>query len=118
MKTCVPVTGKDPENSNINPHFGSASFYAVYDSEKDTIIIEDASKDEHEHGMCNPAQTVMSHGADSVIVSGIGFKAIQKLNAAGIKVFQAETFDLMNEINKLKNGLLKEFDSDSSCHGH
>ncbi|MDO9566684.1 MAG: NifB/NifX family molybdenum-iron cluster-binding protein [Candidatus Desulfaltia sp.] len=53
-----------------------------------------------------------------VIVGGIGKRAIEGLNATGIKVYQSVTGTVHENIHALQNGLLSELTPQNACGGH
>ncbi|MBN2724976.1 MAG: NifB/NifX family molybdenum-iron cluster-binding protein [Deltaproteobacteria bacterium] len=118
MKICIPVEKGTIEANRVCPHFGSTPFFALFDSETDSITIHPNSNDHSAHGQCNPAGTVMNLGAKALLIGGIGARALQKLNAAGIKVYRATGETLDDAISKIKSGTLPLFDPTSSCAGH
>ena len=52
----------------------------------------------------------------AAVVGGIGKGAIVKLNSMGIKVYQSIEGTIEENVNSLKNGELKEFDSNHTCN--
>ena len=70
----------------------------------------------HEHGKCQPIKALSGEVVDAVVVGGIGKGAIVKLNSMGIKVYQSIEGTIEENVNLLKNGELKEFDSNHTCN--
>ncbi|MBW1774425.1 MAG: NifB/NifX family molybdenum-iron cluster-binding protein, partial [Deltaproteobacteria bacterium] len=55
---------------------------------------------------------------DAVTVGGIGLGALQKLNAAGIKVFRGFEGSVNENFELVKSGSLPIFSTDQTCAGH
>lgn len=118
MKLCIPVESDKGLDSIIYGHFGSAPNFLVYntDSEKVEAIIN--ANQHHEHGTCNPAETVKSAGIDFAICKGMGARAIINLNEAGIKVLRTVSNTAKEAINDFKIDKLDILDLNDACNDH
>lgn len=131
MKVCIPVAEYCGLESLVYGHFGSASVFALVDSE--TMAVEPmGNRDEghgvpnaavrvgvpHVHGQCSPVQALAGSPPDAVVVGGIGGGALLGLRQAGIKVYQATGGTVAEMVALLKNGSLKEFAPGHTCGGH
>ena len=118
MKICVPVEKNDGIKSKVYGHFGSAPFFALYDTESKELEIIDNTQKEHEHGSCNPVKAFEEKKIDAVFVAGIGRGAFEVLRSAGIKVCIAngKTLDDLLKIIKMKT--FKEIDDSNLCNSH
>ncbi len=88
MKIAISSTGKSPD-SPLDPRFGRASYFLIFDVEKGELIdvIDNRASQEAAHGAgINAASTVAEAGVDSVLTGRVGPKAFAILQAAGIKV--------------------------------
>ncbi len=99
MKICIPTQEDKGVNSVAHGHFGSAQRFIIHDSEKDETISVLNNNQHHAHGACHPLQALGGESVDVVVVGGIGRRALQGLNAMGIKVFQSMEGTAQNNID-------------------
>lgn len=120
MKLCIPVKDKNRLESVVYSHFGSASAFLLYDTEKAELKTIDNSDQNHSHGACQPLNSLMGQDVEVVIVGGIGARAINKLNAQGIRVFQSQEGTAKQNIDLFKQDSLTELTVENACthHGH
>lgn len=116
MKVCFPVKSNEGMNSIPYNHFGSAPEFVICDLESNDVKTIGNGDLGHEHGKCQPIKALSGEVVDAVVVGGIGKGAIVKLNSMGIKVYQTIEGNIEENINSLKNGELKEFDSNHTCN--
>ena len=116
MKVCFPVKSNEGMNSIPYNHFGSAPEFVICDLESNDVKTIGNGDLGHEHGKCQPIKALSGEVVDAVVVGGIGKGAIVKLNSMGIKVYQAIEGNIEENINFLKSGELKEFDSNHTCN--
>ena len=121
MKVCFPVISDEGLASLVCGHFGTAPGFLVVDLETDELTSIRNSNQVHQHGACNPAAGLEGHQVDAVAVGGIGRGALQKLNAAGLRVFRAREGSVAENIPLLAANELPEFQPLHTCgggHGH
>ena len=120
MKVCLPVKSDNGLQSIVFNHFGSAPYYAIFDSETEeiTAVGNAHSKNRHEHGQCNPLKAFAAFEPEIVVVGAIGKGALEKLRAAGVKVFKAEGETVQENINLITSQGLAEYAFSGCCHGH
>ncbi len=118
MKVCAPVQEYIGLNSLPYGHFGSAPCFIVHDTDKGSTKSIQNTNDHHVHGSCHPLGLLESESIDAMIVSGIGKRAIQKLNAMGIRVYQSGPGTVGESVEALMRGALSEFAPAEACHGH
>jgi predicted Fe-Mo cluster-binding NifX family protein len=99
-------------------HFGSAPYFTLYDSANDEVKILENRNAHHSHGTCHPMAQLVRYKIDCVVCSGMGMRAINALNAEGIKVYQADSGTVGEVIGKIKDGNLPEMDPRTACRGH
>lgn len=116
MKVCFPVKSNEGMSSIPYNHFGSAPEFVIFDLESNDVKTIGNGDLGHEHGKCQPIKALSGEVVDAVVVGGIGKGAIVKLNSMGIKVYQAIEGNIEENINFLKSGELKEFDSNHTCN--
>lgn len=118
MKICIPTETNEGKSARVYGHFGSAPYFAIYDSEIDEFEVIDNSNQHHAHGTCHPMGALDGKNIVAVVCGGMGARAVQKLNEAGIKAYRAITGTVDEIIKKYKQGELEEITSENSCTGH
>ena len=106
--------------SNIDSRFGRAAFFAVYDDAADQwdFVPNTQNMQAAQGAGIQAAQAVIDVGAEVLIASNIGPKAMAALKANGINVFEAETgASLETAVSSYKNGSLKQMAA-SNVEGH
>ena len=88
MKILFTAKG-DSWDSALDPKFGRATGFLVYDSEKDTLehISNDQNKNLDHGAGIQAGQQAAKAGAEVVITGHVGPKAKSTLEAAGINIF-------------------------------
>jgi len=99
-------------------HFGSAPYFIIYDDQKDEMEGLDKSNQHHQHGNCHPIEAIGEKKVNFVVCRGMGARAIQGLNAVGIKVFVSRTNTVDETIRAYKENALTEMTLDDSCSHH
>ncbi len=101
MRICIPVEENNGAQSRTYGHFGSAPWFIVYDT--DTGKMEEVSNanEHHEHGRCNPLASLQNYNLDAMITGGIGRRALEKIHAAGMRVFRAGHGDTVEHVVRL-----------------
>ena len=118
MKICIPVKDDQGLESTVSDHFGSAPIFIIYDIEsKETTAINNSNK-EHAHGMCQPLRALEEHNIDVVVCQGMGARAVQRLNMAGIKAYRVSGKTINDIIKKYNANELEEITPDSACSQH
>ncbi|HNZ28817.1 MAG TPA: NifB/NifX family molybdenum-iron cluster-binding protein [Candidatus Goldiibacteriota bacterium] len=118
MKICVPSGSKKGLEAEVYGHFGSAPYFTLIDTESGETEIIENSHSQHEHGACNPAGTIEGKGVKAVVCAGMGARAVQKLNDAGIKVFSGNFSRVSECVDAFKRGEIAEMSINGSCRGH
>ena len=118
MIIAFPTMDDKGMESQVYGHFGSASCFILVDSEKSTHKTVSNSDQNHQHGQCQPVAALGGGTVDAVAVGGIGLGALQKLNAAGIKVFRGVEGSVNENFELVKSGSLPIFSTDQTCGGH
>lgn len=118
MRICIPTETNMGQEAKVYGHFGSAPYFTIYDTETDDCEIVDNSNQHHIHGTCNPIDALDGKDIDAVICNGMGKRAIQKLNEAGIRAFKASGANVREVIDKYRANELEEITMDNACHQH
>ncbi len=117
MRICVPTAGNSGLSEKVYDHFGSAPFYAIYDTSTKSVEFVENSEGDHQGGSCKSSKVMSKHKVDVVITSGMGKRAISLLNEIGIKVFLPDGETLEKAIKKFELNQLKELTYLDGCSG-
>ncbi len=110
MKIAISVT-RPGNDATLEMRFGRCPFFAVYDSEKEEFewYENEGSKAASGAGT-GAAQALLDRGVEVVISGQFGPKAVQVLEAGGIKMLLAPPdLPLAQVIEKWRAGELKEY---------
>ena len=118
MKICFPVSSNEGLASQVFGHFGSAPGFVVVDMVTSEVTAINNSDRIHEHGACNPVSGLGGHRVDAVVVGEIGGGALHKLNAAGMRVFQAQEGTVAENMARFRSNELPEYLPGHTCGGH
>ncbi len=120
MKVCFPVLENQGLESRVYGHFGSAPGFVVVDMITNEVTTINNTDRIHQHGACNPVAGLNGHQVDAIVVGGIGGGALYKLNAAGMRVFQAQEGTIAENIKLFRENGLPEYmpGHTCGCHGH
>jgi predicted Fe-Mo cluster-binding NifX family protein len=120
MNVCIPVIADQGLKSRVSHHFGSAPLFLVVEIEQATCRAIPNGNQHHEHGGCQPLRALAGESVDNVIVGGIGMGAVEKLRAAGIRVFVSSCETVEDALAAFKSGSLAEATPATACahHGH
>jgi len=109
MIIAIPVLSDNGVNSLISEHFGHAPYFAfvlIENSQIKSIEIEENPHQEHGPGVI--PNYVKSHGADLIIVRGIGQRAVAFFEELGIKVIRGAEGSVESIVNQYLAGELKD----------
>jgi len=118
MKVCFPVVENRGLESEVFAHFGSAPGFLVVDLATNEVTAVQNRDQVHQHGACNPVAGLGGQHVDAVVVGGIGGGALQKLNRAGMRVFQAQQGTVADNMKLFQSNLLPEYMPGHTCGGH
>lgn len=117
MLACIPTNGNRGRDDTICAHFGSAPFFTLYNSESHDIEIVENRNAHHSHGTCHPMNQLATHDIDAVVCSGMGRRAIEALNAEGVRIIDARTESVAEAMAKIDAGDLVDVDPSRACRG-
>jgi predicted Fe-Mo cluster-binding NifX family protein len=118
MRICIPTETDVGRKAIVYAHFGSAPYFTIYDSEKDTFEVIDNSNQHHAHGTCHPLEMLNDKHIDAVVCGGMGARAVLGLNGSGIKVYRVVGGTVEETIEKWKNGSFEEITAENACSEH
>lgn len=118
MRICIPTETNKGKTAQVYGHFGSAPYFTIYDSEKDVFEIVDNSNQHHAHGTCHPLGVLNEKKINAVVCGGMGARAVQLLNDAGIKTYRVDASTVEEIVKKLKDKKLEEITVENACAQH
>ena len=120
MNICIPVEADSGLSSPVCAHFGSAPAFMIVDTDTGGGRAVVNTNQHHGHGMCMHLQSLQSEQIDAMVVGGIGMGALNKLNAASIKVYISQHATDGEVVTAFKAGSLQLMQPGMACtqHGH
>ena len=119
MKICIPTEEQKGLESLAYGHFGSAPYFLIYDTVAQNYEMLNNNESEHEHGQCNPIQPLREKGVESVVVAGMGARALMNLQAMGIRVFRTSEVNTVKDIISIfDSSKIEELTMENSCQHH
>ena len=117
MIICIPTEDSNGLGSKVYGHFGSAPFFVLYDLANGEIETINNMDKRHEHGQCNPLLSFEEKPFDIMVTGGIGMRALQRLQTAGITVYRIEMEKSVKDvIESIEKNALKEITVQESCN--
>jgi len=118
MKVGFAVHSQEGIESKVYDHFGSASAFIIVDTEGKEVLTVNNKDLHHVHGACNPIMALDGKSVDAMVVGGIGAGALAKLNALGIKVYEAGAPTVKENLALLGENKLQELSVYNACRAH
>jgi predicted Fe-Mo cluster-binding NifX family protein len=118
MKVGFAVQTNEGIESRVYNHFGSAPAFIIVDTEGKDVLTVNNRDLHHVHGACNPVMALDGKSVDAMVVGGIGAGAIAKLNAVGVKVYQAGAPTVKENLSLLSENKLRELSIFHACQAH
>jgi len=118
MKIILPVGDNNGVDSVVFGHFGSAPFFAIFDTDSQMVNITVNDGSVHEHGSCMPVAALQGLDAGAVLCKGMGMRAANNLIAGGIKPYIVDADTVADAINEYKSGNITELDAGNACQSH
>jgi predicted Fe-Mo cluster-binding NifX family protein len=117
MKICIPTNGEGGLDDMVAQHFGRAPTYTMMDTEtKEITVVQNTG--EHMGGTGLPPDFISKEGANTMLCSGLGPKAVHLFEQHGINVFVGVSGTITDAINAWENGLLEEATDENACNEH
>ena len=118
VRICIPVIEDKGLESAVSSHFGSAPLFMMVDSVSGGCRAISNHNQHHEHGMCTPLASLQGESIDGMVVGGIGRGALNKLMAAGVRVYIAEGPTVAEVMSAFRAGTLRMMQPDMACAHH
>jgi predicted Fe-Mo cluster-binding NifX family protein len=118
MKVGFAVKSDEGIESKVYGHFGSAPAFIIVDSDGNGVLTVNNKDLNHFHGACNPIMALDGKSVDAMVVGGIGAGALVKLNALGIRVYEAGAPTVKENLVLLSENKLQELSVYNACRAH
>ena len=118
MKIAISAKG-DKLTSEIDPRFGRASYFIIYDTSDDSFeaITNEQNAQASQGAGVQSAQTVAGKKVEWVVSGNMGPKAFMGLQAAGIKIASWDKGTVEEAVKLIKENKLEEI-SQANVQGH
>ncbi len=117
MKICVPTSGLGGLDDEVGQHFGKVPTYTIFDTETNGVrVIENTS--EHRGGVGLPPELISLAGADVMVVSGLGTRAVSMFESFGIRVYVGAHGTAKQALRMFQEGLLAPASDENACKEH
>jgi predicted Fe-Mo cluster-binding NifX family protein len=116
----ILITSQSRElTGNVDPRFGRAKYFIIYETETDEWEAIDNSKnlDAIQGAGIQASENAASTGAEYVLTGHCGPKAFKALSGNGIKIIAGVEGTVSNAVERFKKGELKASQS-SDVQGH
>jgi predicted Fe-Mo cluster-binding NifX family protein len=119
MNICIPIEKNEGLNSGVYGHFGSAPYFAIYNTDSKNLELVNNGDLNHAHGQCNPIGALAGRSVDFLVTGGIGARAIEKLGAMGIRVYLITAEKTVQDvIRSHETNALREIQPGQGCNHH
>ncbi len=117
MKICFPTMGARGIDEELGEHFGRVPTYTIVDTETgDAKVVDNTS--EHGGGSGYPPEIIKATGADIMVVSGLGRRAIMMFEEYGIMVYVGASGSVRDALAMYKAGRLEAATDKNACAQH
>ncbi len=118
MKICIPTDSSAGLAAHAHGHFGSAPFFTVVDTSTSDVEVISNQRARHAHGQCDPLRALQSHRLDAVVCKGMGRRALEKLNHAGVSVLLVQRVRVSDIVDAVNGGEATQLTAAHACQGH
>jgi len=118
MKICFPSETNQGLKSTLYGHFGSAPFFTFVDSESKLVEVRDNRGQAHAHGACHPVAALDGIGVEAVVCGGMGLRALQKFEEAGITVYRSGAETIADALHEILSQKAEKMTMENACAHH
>jgi len=117
MKLCIPTLGTGGLEDLVSEHFGRAPTFTVVDMANSGVkVVENTG--EHFGGVGNTPELVAGAGAEIMLCSGLGPRAISMFEQLGIEVYVGASGTVKDAVSAFQAGMLREATDVDACEMH
>ena len=109
----IVITSQGPDlNSPVDPRFGRAAFFLVYDTESEKFSVADNKQNLNapQGAGIQAGRTVVELGAEALITGHVGPKAFTTLQAGKVSIYTGATGTVAEAINRFRANQLSRLD--------
>jgi predicted Fe-Mo cluster-binding NifX family protein len=99
-------------------HFGSAPFFALFDTDAHDLSIVSNTLEKHDHGQCMPVDAIKKTGAGAVLCKGMGMRAANLLLGAGITPYIVDAMTVSEAISRYNKNAVTVMNATNACQHH
>ena len=118
MKLCIPSMGTRGLNEQVGEHFGRVPNYTIVDTETGDVKIEANTSAHVMGGQGYPAEILAKMGIDTMLCGGLGRRAIQMFEDAGIMVYVGASGMVSDAVDAFNNKRLEAATDENACAQH
>jgi predicted Fe-Mo cluster-binding NifX family protein len=118
MRICVPTGTEEGLTAAVHGHFGSAPFFTIVDTKTLAIEVRDNRGRVHAHGGCHPVGALDGLAVQAVVCGGMGLRALQKLEEAGIEVYRIDAPTVGDAVRLIQEGKAERLTAEGACAHH
>lgn len=117
VKIVIPVS--DERGEIVSGHFGRAPYFAWFQVENGQVVVRGVTPNDSSHfgGRGLPPERMMAMGAEIVISSGMGQRAIGMFQNSTVAVLRAINSSTIQSIKDFTEGKLEEL-TEGCLHAH
>jgi predicted Fe-Mo cluster-binding NifX family protein len=117
MKLCIPTLGSGGLSDLVSEHFGRAPTFTVVDIATNEVHVV-KNTGEHFGGVGSTPDLVAAAGAEVMLCSGLGPRAINAFEQIGIEVYVGARGTVQDAVNAFQAGELMEASDANACKEH
>jgi len=117
IKIVIPTNDNKGLNDNVAEHFGRCNTYTFLDKKGKVIEIIDNTS-EHMGGLGLPPELMKKHGANILLCSGLGPRALDLCKQFGIGVYVIKARTVKEIFAMWKNSKIKKAGLNDVCEEH
>jgi predicted Fe-Mo cluster-binding NifX family protein len=118
MRICIPTETDKGLEAPLYGHFGSAPYFTIVDTEAGTLEVHDNQGQVHAHGACHPVGAIDGLGVKAVVCGGMGLRALQKLEEAGIEVYRSGALTVREAAREIAEKRAERLTVEGTCAHH
>jgi predicted Fe-Mo cluster-binding NifX family protein len=119
MNICIPIEKDEGLSSAVYGHFGSAPYFAIYNTQSKEMEVINNGNLHHSHGQCSPIAALSGKSVDILATGGIGAGAIERLRTMGVKVCRVSPNQTIQDIiMSHEQDELREIGGNDVCDHH